>query len=126
MQPMSITATKTPGARNTDPETSHKGSADAAVRSGSQRYQLLEAFVAHPAGLTSWEAAKHAKLMKRSCCYWKRVSELHADGFLTTIHHSKTGEPLTRPNPDTGSAQQVLKVTTEGRVALRMAKKTAR
>jgi hypothetical protein len=60
-------------ARRTDPQTSQ----DAAVmpfRRTSQRYRLLEAYMAHPDGLTDEQAAVHAGIL--TGCPWKRSSEL--------------------------------------------------
>lgn len=101
-----------PNWRLTDPATSRTAGKNAAVRAGSQKAQLLEVF-ADPAhwytGLTSWDAGHLSGLAdKPGCCYWKRVSELHAAGLLEAIG--------TRAAP-TGETQTVYRITTAGRAA---------
>lgn len=69
-------------ARTTDPITSHMASYDVKHRAPSQRDRLLGAFAAvYPAGLTDEEAANLAALPPRSC-WWKRCSELRAEGLI--------------------------------------------
>lgn len=103
-----------PAARRTDPETSKKAARNGAPRRGTQAATLLSTF-AHPSvgadGLTSYEAGDRSGLMaKTGCCYWKRVSELAANGYITA-----TGEKRLMP---TGEEQTVYAITPAGHAAL--------
>jgi len=78
-----------PTARNSDPETSHKGGQDIKIRSSSQQWLLLKAYVEKPFfGMTDEEA-----------------------GLI-----QPTGEE--RPST-AGSMQQVCVITEAGKLALR-------
>lgn len=97
--------------RNTDPVTSVQGARDVKPRRTSQAMLLLAEY-AHRDGLTDEEAGLFSGLAKRpKCCYWKRCSELRAQGFI-----APTGE--TRIS-SAGSAMQVCAITAEGLEALK-------
>lgn len=68
-------------ARLNDPITSHMASYDVKHRAPTQRQRLLWAFEKHPDGLTDEQAAIIAGLSMRSC-WWKRCSELRAEGLI--------------------------------------------
>lgn len=94
-------------ARRSDPETSHAGARSIAFRAGSQCHRLLEAYAAHPAGLSTEQAGEYSGLSAvRGCGYWKRVSDLHRDGLI-----EDTGE--TR-EASTGESQCVRRITLAG------------
>ncbi|CAB5218072.1 hypothetical protein UFOVP209_49 [uncultured Caudovirales phage] len=102
-----------PDARASDPTTSHNAARSVQVRKNSQKHELLAVF-ARPehrfTGLTSWEAGELSGLAARpGCCYWKRVSELAADGYLEAIG--------TRLAP-TNEEQRVYRITNLGRSVL--------
>lgn len=83
-----------PGARNTDPTTSHQAADSVRRRARSQRDILLEAYIAAPdEGLIDEEAAQLAEVKMRSC-WWKRCSELRELGFTERIFED--GEPVVR------------------------------
>jgi hypothetical protein len=70
-------------ARSDDPITSHKSANDIsrAFRSGSQRHQILNAYVL--GDFTDEQIGEITGLIKnRSCCYWKRCSELRQMGYI--------------------------------------------
>lgn len=102
-----------PAVRNTDPVTSRKGAADVAVRAGSQRHRLLAAYVTQGGRLalelTADQAMRRAGVPERSC-YWKRVSELVAGGYLEDTGQERRGEQ--------GSMQRVNRITAKGLAAL--------
>lgn len=100
-----------PLVRNTDPATSHKGAADVVVRAGTQRAKLLAAYVAGTVRLelTADQAMRRAGVSERSC-YWKRVSELVAGGYLEDTGQERMGEQ--------GSSQRVNRITAKGLAAL--------
>lgn len=96
-----------PGARNTDPATSHAAAENVAFRSGSHRARLLDVYGDRDNwdGLTDEEAAIRAGLSPRSC-WWKRCSELRALGMI-----APTGE--TRES-SAGEHGQVCAITADG------------
>lgn len=96
--------------RNTDPVTSVQGAADVKPRRVSQAMLLLSMY--EYADLTDEQAGNLSGLAKRpKCCYWKRCSELRAQGLI-----APTGE--TRLS-SAGSAMQVCAITAEGKKALK-------
>ena len=96
--------------RNTDPITSTQGAADVKPRRRSQAMLLLAEY-AHRDGLTDEEAGLFSGLLHRpKCCYWKRCSELRAEGFIID-----TGE--TRLST-AGSHMMVCEITFEGKMML--------
>jgi hypothetical protein len=57
-------------------------SQDLRIRSGSQRWELLRQYVEH-GPLTNEQAGDLSGLSARkSCCYWKRCSELLKHGYI--------------------------------------------
>lgn len=109
-----------PAVRNTDPDTSRTAARNTAIRAGTQRHHLLAAYGTRTAlemsGLTADEAMRLVHLNPRSC-YWKRVSELHAQGLLSTVDGGLFGAHLTRPG-EQGADQRVLTITDLGRTTL--------
>jgi hypothetical protein len=99
-----------PGARKSDPLTSHMAAAEVHIRAGSQQWKLLEAFAKHPLrGLTDEEAGIETKLDQiKRCCYWKRCSELRQAGL---IRASETETRLSTANKE----QQVSYITEAGK-----------
>ena len=92
--------------RNDDPETSKQGAKDVLPRRGSQQAQLLAVYRNQP-GLTDEQAGMLSGLAsKPKCCYWKRCSELRANGLI-----EPTGE--TRLS-SAGSAMQVCRLSPKG------------
>ncbi len=97
--------------RSADPITSVLGAGDVKPRRISQAMLLLAEY-AKGAGLTDEDAGYASGLaQKPKCCYWKRCSELRANGFIIP-----TGE--TRLS-SAGSAMQVCEITEIGEEALR-------
>lgn len=95
--------------RNTDPETSHLGEKDVAMRADSQKYKLLQAYATH-GRMNSEHAAQLAGLNPLSC-FWKRCSELCLDmGYLYDTGKTQVGRA--------GSARIVYEITDRGRAAL--------
>lgn len=96
-----------PLARTTDPATSHAGAASVRFRSSSQKGRLLAAFATGPA--IAEEAAQRARLQHVG--YWKRVSELLADGLI-----EETGDTA---RSRAGEACRIYRITAAGTAALR-------
>jgi hypothetical protein len=65
--------------RDTDPETSEMAAHSVALRAGSQRAIILEAY-ADGTALIDEQAAARAEVHPRSC-WWKRCSELRQGGY---------------------------------------------
>lgn len=99
-----------PAARVTDPETSNSGIADVLSRSGSQQYRLLLAYGSRPLGLIAEQAAEIAGLNVPGCCYWKRISEMLAEGLLEDTFKVQQAS--------TGSSQRILALSARGRRAI--------
>jgi len=96
--------------RSADPITSVKAGGDVKPRRATQAMLLLAEY--QQGGMTDEEAGMASGLaLKPKCCYWKRCSELRAEGFIIP-----TGE--TRLS-SAGSAMQVCEITEEGEKALR-------
>lgn len=91
-----------PLARNTDPATSHAGAASVRFRASSQKGRLLRAFAHGPA--IAEEAAQRAQLGHVG--YWKRVSELLADGLI-----EETGDTA---RSRAGEACRIYRITSAG------------
>jgi hypothetical protein len=105
-----------PASRLSDPATSSKGAQAVRPRTGSQVHRLLVAYGSDTArmqdGLTDDQAATLAGLAQlRSCCWWKRCSDLRAWGFI-----APTGEQ--RMSADTGEWRIACHITAEGRAQL--------
>lgn len=97
-----------PAARRSDPATSHAGAAVARLRAGSQRHRLLSAFYVD--GDLNADLAHSRTTIPSTACYWKRVSELHAAGYIEPTGATAPGRA--------GEAQTVYRITELGRTAL--------
>lgn len=97
-----------PAARRSDPATSHAGAAVARLRAGSQRHRLLSAFYID--GDLNADLAHSRTTIPSTACYWKRVSELHAAGYIEPTGATAPGRA--------GEAQTVYRITDLGRTAL--------
>lgn len=100
---------ESPNVRRTDPATSHAGAASVAMRSGSQRHQLLRAFGRHPS--LNADKAWAATAIPEGSCYWKRVSELAQAGLIEPTGATFPGR--------SGEAQTVYRITDAGLAVLR-------
>jgi len=88
MQPTPITSL----VRATDPATSHASAVSVQGRTPTQKMLLLNAYFNNPEGLTDEEAGIITGLInKPKCSYWKRCSELEADGFLIRTLFTRPG-----------------------------------
>ena len=107
-----MTVSSPPAYRTTDPATSRAGAASVRVRAGSQKAQLLRAYaMAGPHGLTDEEAAYVTRLADhRSCCWWKRCSELRAAGLIADTGNQRRGQA--------GESRMVCVITTDGHSAV--------
>lgn len=86
------------------------------IRPGSQLTRLLGAFWdAGDPGLTADEARERSGVPERSC-YWKRVSELHAAGYIERLEDAD-GTDVHRQG-DAGSPQRVYRITPFGLEAI--------
>lgn len=94
-------------ARTSDPATSHQAAASVRLRTGSQKWRLLEAFFAGGPAIAE-QAARRANLLRSG--YWKRVSELLADGLIYD-----TGETALST---AGESCRVYRITAAGMAAL--------
>ena len=95
-------------ARKTDPITSKAvgESPKVQVRWGSQRAIILKQYAIHEE-LTDEEAGEYSGLRdNRSCCYWKRCSELRQMGLIKDTEKTKISEA--------GQRVQVCRITQEG------------
>ena len=99
-----------PAARATDPPTSNDGIHDVVVRAGSQQRKLLLAYASRPMGLTAEEAGEIAGLNVPGCCYWRRCSNLLAEGLIEDTFQEREAS--------TGSMQRVCSLTAKGRRAI--------
>lgn len=101
-------------ARTTDPPTS-KAAATRVPRMGEKRAAMLEAFAKLTADgnppASDAEAARTAGLFGTRCCWWKRASELRADGLIEVVGIEKDRETL--------ADVQVCRITRAGRETLR-------
>jgi hypothetical protein len=81
-------------------------SPDLVLRAGTQRWNLLRQYVLH-GPLTNEQAGDLSGLSsKKSCCYWKRCSELLKHGYL-----QDTGLEV---RSQVGELQRVCSVTQKG------------
>lgn len=91
-------------------------SADLRIRAGSQRWELLRQYVIH-GPLTNEQAGDLSGLSaKRSCCYWKRCSELLEHGYIEA-----TGE---QRKSQVGEMQRVCQATAKGRETIQTTEAT--
>lgn len=98
-------------ARNIDLPIHGEVSDDLRIRAGSQRWELLKQYVKH-GPLTNEQAGDLSGLSaKKSCCYWKRCSELLQHGFL-----EDTGIEIVS---QVGEMQRVCRVTSKGIAAIK-------
>jgi hypothetical protein len=98
-----------PWARNTDPKTSKAvgKDKDTLLKWGSQRHKILAVYKDNPQGLIDEEAGEISGLRDiRSCCYWKRCSELRQAGYLEDTGLTKKS----KANKD----QLISKITEKG------------
>ena len=80
------------------------------IRAGSQRWELLKQYVEH-GPLTNEQAGDLSGLSgRKSCCYWKRCSELLSHGYIEA-----TGEEA---RSQVGEMQRVCRVTSKGIAAI--------
>ena len=92
--------------RKIDLPISCAASADLVLRAGTQRWNLLRQYVLH-GPLTNEQAGDLSGLSsKKSCCYWKRCSELLKHGYLENAHYSKVSQA--------GERQRVCRATQKG------------
>ena len=97
------------GVRANDPTTSTKAAATIWVRAGSQRELLLSKYAG--ADMTDEEAGHASGLAQQTkCCYWKRCSELRANGYIVITGTTRIGSA--------GSSMMVCAITPEGLAAL--------
>lgn len=105
------------GVRSRDGITSREGARSIALRAGSQRVKLLEAYnaISHmfwADGLIDDEAGYRSGLAQNpKCGYWKRCSELRQAGYIYPTGKFRTSTK--------GVRQQVCKITDAGKEALR-------
>lgn len=96
-----------PPARTHDPKTSKISGRIAATRGTSHRVLLLAEFAkAGITGLTSDEAGERSGLRERRACYWKRISDLEAEGLLEPTGDLRPGF--------SGELQRVHRITQKG------------
>lgn len=93
--------------RKDDWSTSVEGAKSVALRAGTQKRRLLEAY-AEGATLTDEEAAERAELTHT--CYWKRCGELRDLGYIEFTGETRTG--------GAGVQRIVCSITPNGRLAL--------
>lgn len=94
-------------ARLLDATTSHQAAIEASTRTLPQKKRLLIAYYLNPEGLTDDEAGHISGLANLpKCGYWKRCSELEAEGLITRTL-------LTRDSI-TGNAMMVRAITDKG------------
>ena len=96
--------------RLSDPVTSREGAHNVKPRRTSQAMLLLakyryEALTDEEAGMASGLA------QKPKCCYWKRCSELRAQGFIVDTNTTRMSTA--------GSSMMVCEITPEGIEALK-------
>ena len=92
-----------PLVRTNDHPTARRAADQVKPRRINQTLRLLIAYRLHT-DLTAEEASIAAKLEKS--CYWKRVGELLASGYITETGHARKAS--------TGSDQRVCKITPQG------------
>ena len=92
-----------PLTRSPDHPTSRRAAEQVKPRRINQTVRLLVAYSSHT-DLTAEEASIACNLEKS--CYWKRVGELLASGYITETGHARKAS--------TGSDQRVCKITPQG------------
>lgn len=106
--------------RRTDPGTAHSAGASSRLRAGSQRHRLLAAFAlvaseasygARKLGDLTSDEAHELTVLPATACYWKRVSELAAAGYVEPSGATRKGRA--------GELQTCYRITDHGRTALR-------
>lgn len=109
-----IPAGTSPGARTSDPETSHRAAAAIKLRAGTQRTILLQSFAldwsAGGNGLTDEEAMERTEGVSASSEYAKRCSELREAGWIAPTGAHRKG--------NSGADRIVSQLTELGRAAL--------
>jgi hypothetical protein len=75
-------------ARHSDPWTSHAAAISIRQTAKSQREAILAAYADYPNGLTDEEAASIAGAKG---CWWKRCSELRAEGLIVDTGYVRNG-----------------------------------
>jgi hypothetical protein len=96
-----------PLTRSPDHPTSRRAAEQVKPRRINQTVRLLVAYSSHT-DLTAEEASIACNLEKS--CYWKRVGELVAAGYIAETGHARKAT--------TGSDQRVCKITYNGRIFL--------
>ena len=96
-----------PLTRTPDHPTSVQGAKQVKARRINQTVRLLVAYSSHT-NLTAEEASIACNLEKS--CYWKRVGELLASGYITETGYARKAS--------TGSDQRVCRITYNGRIFL--------
>lgn len=97
-----------PITRSPDHPTSRRAAEQVKPRRINQTIRLLVAYSSH-VDLTAEEASVACNLEKS--CYWKRVGELLAAGYITETGYARKAT--------TGSDQRVCKITAQGQAMLR-------
>lgn len=106
----------TPGARASDPRTSHQAQGNTGRRP-SMRYLMLTSYGEYPEGLTDDEAAIAAGIdITSGTCYWKRASELRAMDLIA-VQRNAAGQPITRMGSH-GALREVCQITDLGTDAI--------
>lgn len=96
-----------PGARNSDPATSHSAAATAYPKSGQNRWKvLMEVALAGERGLTQDEVLERSGVAGA----WKRISELLQGGWIG-VHGTRKGH--------SGTDQRVYVLTPKGAEAIK-------
>jgi hypothetical protein len=96
-----------PLTRSPDHPTSRRAAEQVKPRRINQTVRLLVAYSSHT-DLTAEEASIACNLEKS--CYWKRVGELVAAGYIAETGHARKAS--------TGSDQRVCRITYNGRIFL--------
>jgi len=100
---------KSPLHREPDHETSIQGARDVSSRRVTQAKRLLAEY--RQSSLTDEEAAVRSGIAALpKACYWKRCSELRANGYIVDTGTTKIGSA--------GSSMMVCTITPEGLAAL--------
>lgn len=71
-----------PAARATDPETSHIAAEDSTARKHHRRLMLAAYWNNRTRAISDHEAADDAGLLIEGICWWKRASDLRAQGLI--------------------------------------------
>ena len=98
--------------RWTDPETSAVAATSDKEQRAALCHMILMLHRVHPGGLANFEVADMLGL-DETCCYWKRVNELRAAGYLEWAP-GPNGKPRKVFREQTGKWQQASRVTVKG------------